>query len=354
MEPITIYLISVLVGVLVSVMFYQKWKIKGKSPLLYFSASFYFFSIYSALLLYHELVYSEISLTSNFLSHLFFASFLMLCYIGVSNYVPINETMKFWVPLLSFSLLVFLSFFINIISLNRSQSDLMVNIFFAVPMLIILSNFFFKYYLKKKRLSILIVSFSFVLLSVAVPLNLSIFSFVWARKYLFFSELVLFASFMSYIYWIDKKRIPEQFDMNESYLIKTNDVHGTIKKILALDKYRCLCFTRENPKMFNVKNTSFFWISEVAGKDIINPVEVEKVNEEVRNFMKSSKDDTLVVTDSISTLVNFTTFEKILHFLQDLIDYIPQTKSTLIVVIDPNTLDRQEISILEKEFKVVI
>lgn len=88
---------------------------------------------------------------------------------------------------------------------------------------------------------------------------------------------------------------------------------------------------------------------ERKGKEIIPP-KLDFVTKTIEDFMKRNS---VVLLDRFDYLIVQNGFSEVLKFLNNITDLVSMSKSILIVVIDPETLSPQELSLLEKETEAV-
>lgn len=154
-----------------------------------------------------------------------------------------------------------------------------------------------------------------------------------------------------------KKKIPLEFgeNMGSSYVLKTRDVKKAYDTYLEVKKKKSaegIVISRVFPERLQQKyelgGSSFLWLSYEKTEDSIDPSNLEKLEFLVHEFI-SAHEGAVVLLDGVEYLVLQNSFGNTLKFLQSLNDQIILKKATLIIPLDPTSLDKKELSLLERE-----
>lgn len=154
-----------------------------------------------------------------------------------------------------------------------------------------------------------------------------------------------------------KKKIPLEFaeNMGASYVLKTKDVKKAYDTYLEVKKKKSaegMVISRVFPdrlqQKYELGGSSFLWLSYEKTDNSIDPSNLEKLEFLVHEFI-SAHEGAVVLLDGIEYLVLQNSFGNTLKFLQSLNDQIILKKATLIIPLDPTSLDKKELSLLERE-----
>lgn len=156
-----------------------------------------------------------------------------------------------------------------------------------------------------------------------------------------------------------KKKIPLTFadEMGASYIVKTKDsrkAYDMFFRIKGRGFENGMVISRVFPdrlrQKFGLENTAFMWLSHEQTKNSVDPSDLEKLEFLVQGFISTHK-TAVVLLDGIEYIMLQNSFENTLKFLQSLNDRIILNKAVLIIPVDPGSLDKKEISLLEREME---
>jgi hypothetical protein len=146
-----------------------------------------------------------------------------------------------------------------------------------------------------------------------------------------------------------------------SYMIKESTSiwsFGVFKNGIAT-KVPGLCLTSTYPKkireIYGLGDAPIYWLSEATGTEekSLNPRRLEfEITRTISDFVKN-KNGALVLIDGLEYLLLVNGFEKIINFIKSISDIISQNKAILIVPVNPEALDKKELTILERAFDKV-
>lgn len=140
-----------------------------------------------------------------------------------------------------------------------------------------------------------------------------------------------------------------------TYLIKEKELERGKDVVFELYKnhFKGLIITREHPEKIKREidlNIPIFWMTK-------NPKDKASVKPEFPLLEKIIDDNidrtTFVLLDRFDYLVTQNSFKEALNFVQHLNEIFYDRKATLIISLDPGTLNPQELSLLEKESSVL-
>jgi len=120
---------------------------------------------------------------------------------------------------------------------------------------------------------------------------------------------------------------------------------------------RGFCVTRVYPQKVREKfgipaNVPILWLSNVGKEDSVRPKDLEKLSLALEQFI--TKETGFVLLDGIEYLITNNNFLTVLRLLQALRDQVAINGATLVVSVNPSTLDTHQLNLLEKEVDGVV
>jgi hypothetical protein len=117
-----------------------------------------------------------------------------------------------------------------------------------------------------------------------------------------------------------------------------------------------LVITRSHPDLlreeYRIEKTPVLWLAKQPGPNRIEPANLSILQQILTEFMKKGA-NAAVIIDSLEYIMENNPPEEVIMMLYDLRDEIQATNSTLVLSVDPETLDPQYIAMLEREFQVM-
>jgi PAS domain S-box-containing protein len=151
------------------------------------------------------------------------------------------------------------------------------------------------------------------------------------------------------------KALKYKIEWGKSYLVseKTLDKGRDIFIDLMQAGFRGMVLSRTPPEElgeFIDEGVEVLWFSEKGkGRDVIPP-QLNLVRKRVEDFASRNS---VVLLDRLDYLIVQNGFNEVLKLLQELNELAYTSKAILMIVIDPDTLSKQELSLLKKEFSGV-
>ncbi|HOO04619.1 MAG TPA: DUF835 domain-containing protein, partial [Methanomassiliicoccales archaeon] len=119
---------------------------------------------------------------------------------------------------------------------------------------------------------------------------------------------------------------------------------------------RGFCITRNYPvkvrSKYELGDTPMIWLSNVGKEDSLRPKDLEKLNYTLEQFF--SQGQGIVLLDGLEYLITNNNFLTVLRFVQSLRDQVAISNSIMLMVLNPSTLDANELNLLEKEVDGVL
>jgi len=147
--------------------------------------------------------------------------------------------------------------------------------------------------------------------------------------------------------------------VGNSYLIKEKNNLSAIDLIvdLTINDFKGLIVTRGNPDQIKKqiplsKNIEIviLTIEEIHG--LTNISNLEKLKEKIEEFSKRNK-KSVILLDGIHYLLSRFTFNEFIKYLYHINDIIAKNKAIIFVRIDPSTIDKNQMALLENELLIL-
>lgn len=117
-----------------------------------------------------------------------------------------------------------------------------------------------------------------------------------------------------------------------------------------------LVITRSHPDLlreeYRIEKTPVLWLAKQPGPSRIEPANLSILQQIVTEFMHKGN-NAAVIIDSLEYIMENNPPEEVIMMLYDLRDEIHVTDSTLLLSVDPETMDPQYVALLEREFQTI-
>ncbi|MBI4415705.1 MAG: class I tRNA ligase family protein, partial [Euryarchaeota archaeon] len=146
---------------------------------------------------------------------------------------------------------------------------------------------------------------------------------------------------------------------SSTYLVKETKPEQSYA--LFLDSLRRgrkgFCVTRVYPAKIREKyglapEVSMLWLSNVGKEDSVRPKDLEKLSLSLEQFI--SREGGVVLLDGIEYLITNNNFLTVLRLVQSLRDQVAIHGATMVISVNPSTLDTHQLNLLEKEVDSVV
>jgi predicted ATPase len=144
-----------------------------------------------------------------------------------------------------------------------------------------------------------------------------------------------------------------------SYLFKGSNIgksFQTLKELVQQEKMG-LCITREHPDIikehYELTNTEIYWLTR-SGTEFpsVDPSKIEKLRWIIKDFVNKNK-NSVVLIDGLEYLILQNNFNSVLKFIELLKDDVALNDAVLLLPINPDTLEPQQIALLERYTRVI-
>ena len=152
-----------------------------------------------------------------------------------------------------------------------------------------------------------------------------------------------------------QRALKYRIERGSSYLIteKVMDKSLDVFTDLTQAGYKGMIITRTPPKKFEGRiegNVDMLWLGEEKkGKGVIPP-KLSLLTKSIEDFLSR---DTVVLLDRLDYLIVQKDFNRVLKLLHKLSEMVYLAKAVLLIAVDPDTLSKQEFSLLEKDIPKV-
>lgn len=150
--------------------------------------------------------------------------------------------------------------------------------------------------------------------------------------------------------------LPSKLKRGNTYLIKDRERKRAFRLFsdsIALG-FNGLAITRQNPKnvidAFKLEKAKLIWLTEIKNGKNLSPTDLEEISYIINNFVSHEKRG-IILFDGFEYLSDYNSFTKVLHMFQVLKDSISVKKAILLIYINPKTMEKINIRLLESEFK---
>lgn len=145
-----------------------------------------------------------------------------------------------------------------------------------------------------------------------------------------------------FAYLVEERRPKESIEVCEKYVSE-----GANLLIISRDPPQQLL--HNSP----LKPTKVIWLTNLPGKDRMNPTAIGLLMGEIRRFIDQSQNHAVVMIDGLEYLISLNTFNTMLQFVNQLRDLFVTSGAILIMPFDARTLDGHEQAYLERDFQVM-
>ena len=119
----------------------------------------------------------------------------------------------------------------------------------------------------------------------------------------------------------------------------------------------CLLVTRTHPQVvkeqYKVEAVPMLWLATQAGPGRLDPANLSILQHNITEFLRRNRGGT-VMLDGIEYLLTENPPEKVVRLMQSLRDEVIVNGALFIIPVDPKALDEKRMSMLEREFEVLV
>ncbi|WP_457752401.1 DUF835 domain-containing protein [Thermococcus sp.] len=137
------------------------------------------------------------------------------------------------------------------------------------------------------------------------------------------------------------------------YFCLSKNLHGIAKNLMV--GRAALIISRDPPEKvkekFGVQQTPILWLTKLSGENKVHPHRLEYLTQTLVDFMKKDPNEKLIVLGGIEYLILELGFQPVFKFLTTIKDHAILNNTIVVVPLDEKTLDKKELTILEREFQ---
>ncbi|MCL4318183.1 MAG: DUF835 domain-containing protein [Candidatus Thermoplasmatota archaeon] len=124
----------------------------------------------------------------------------------------------------------------------------------------------------------------------------------------------------------------------------------------GLQGTKILLITRVYPERiradYSIGNSAIIWLTHVIGRDYIEPTQTNLILKRITAFMKENA-PCIIMLDGIEYLINQNNFDLVIGFLNHIRDLVIINNSVLMISVDPQTLDKRELALVERGMTII-
>ncbi|MDI3476206.1 MAG: hypothetical protein PWQ79_288 [Thermococcaceae archaeon] len=132
-----------------------------------------------------------------------------------------------------------------------------------------------------------------------------------------------------------------------SYMIKPLPLQELLG---LLEGGRVFAVTR-NPEPYRKRNIPHLWITAATVDKTENVIHPTRLPPLLHAILENSGPDTFLIIDGVDYLKLYNGFDAVMKFLLALKDNLSSRDAGIVLVLDPETMERREVAMLEKEFQ---
>jgi len=118
-----------------------------------------------------------------------------------------------------------------------------------------------------------------------------------------------------------------------------------------------LAISRQHPDLikqkYGLEATPIFWLATRAGDDVIAPTTLGILTHMLVKFIEENQNG-VILLDGIEYLISNNDFNKVLRVIDQINDHISQSRSLLIIPVDPRAFSSKELALLERNVEKVV
>ena len=151
-----------------------------------------------------------------------------------------------------------------------------------------------------------------------------------------------------------KKNPKYQLDPAEAYIVTEKKPEKAVEIFYDLVTHGIPGFiiSREHPerlrRKYKLVRTPMLWLSRSERENTISSDDLFMLECIIEDFTRKSS-ESVILLDGLEYLITQTSFEKVLHYVQELIDIIILNNSRLLISLHKDALSPREYSLLERE-----
>lgn len=142
------------------------------------------------------------------------------------------------------------------------------------------------------------------------------------------------------------------------YLVKEKkpEISFRIFKMVIEDGTPGLCVTRLHPerakKDYGIEDIRIIWLCHTPGEDYHDPTALGTLLKVISKFIKD-QGDCIVLLDGFEYLMVNNGFLQSLLFVENLNEFVMQSRAIVLLPVCPDTLEEKELALLERDLQLI-
>jgi two-component system cell cycle response regulator len=117
-----------------------------------------------------------------------------------------------------------------------------------------------------------------------------------------------------------------------------------------------LAVSRQHPDLirqkYGLEKTPIYWLATRAGEDVISPTNLGILTHTLIQFVEENPSG-VILLDGLEYLISNNDFNKVLRVIDQVNDHISQSRSVMIIPVDPRAFDQKELALLERNMEKI-
>jgi hypothetical protein len=118
-----------------------------------------------------------------------------------------------------------------------------------------------------------------------------------------------------------------------------------------------LAVSRQHPDLikqkYGLEATPIYWLATRTGEDVISPTNLGILTHMLVKFVEDNPSG-VILLDGLEYLVSNNDFNKVLRVIDQVNDHISQSKSVMIIPVDPRAFSQKELALLERNVEKIV
>lgn len=140
---------------------------------------------------------------------------------------------------------------------------------------------------------------------------------------------------------------------------KRSEISYAILRRMSSEGSACMIIGREPPERLQstrgirIDDENVIWLTNLVGRRCVNPTHLSSVLNALTRFLDGNRRG-LVLLDGVEYLITNNGFDQVLKFINKIEDMIITSGITVLVTVDPRTLDAQNLALIERGAETIL
>ncbi|OGS42128.1 MAG: hypothetical protein A3K67_02700 [Euryarchaeota archaeon RBG_16_62_10] len=117
-----------------------------------------------------------------------------------------------------------------------------------------------------------------------------------------------------------------------------------------------LAISRQHPDLirqkYGLEATPLYWLATRTGEEVLSPNNLGILTHTIIKFIEENPSG-IILLDGIEYLVSNNDFNKVLRVIDQVNDHISQSRSIMIIPVDPRAFDAKELALMERNMEKI-